>query len=279
MKNKEKNGKNGAMGTGTGTGAVSGADFGTGADRAASKRAGAVSGACHGSGAQSVIQKETGLKSPKNARKTGAGSAGAEDVNNIVPITAGKGAVKGAEQVQPAVRGADKVQRKKRNDSNQLAVPPDDRVRLLQHNMRVASIGRVQDREDAEEVRAHLELYLSMCLEDQVLPTVAGMALSLGIDRRTLWTWMSGKVQIKSQAAMDTLKGVYMMINAQYESMLTTGKIIPVAGFFLLQNNYGYENQQKHVLIPEQPADPDTADLAARAGLLEDGGADPGQDR
>lgn len=220
------------------------------------------------------------VKQPKNSLKTDEVPAGTGKVVNInqkrrsgtgTELSAGTGKVPTGRP-----KGAvDKVPRKKRTDSNQLAISPDDRVRILQHTIAVSQIGRVRDRNDPEEIREHIIRYQELCIEYQVLPTVAGVALALGIDRRTLWSWLTNRQgEIKCQEVSDTLKGVYMQINAQYESMLTGGKIIPVAGFFLLQNNFGYENQQTHVITPAAPADPDTNELATRAGLLTDGDPD-----
>jgi hypothetical protein len=99
---------------------------------------------------------------------------------------------------------------------------------------------------------------------------VASLALALGIDRRTLWTWMEEKVgTIKNRAVLDTLKRVYNLIASQYEGLLTQGKIIPVAGFFLMQNNFGYKNQTDHVVVAQPAEEPNTEDIAARAGLLD----------
>ena len=205
---------------------------------------------------QSVQIDQTGLKSPENALKSGAGKLGAEIVES------------GAKQVRKqGQRGKDKVPRKKRNDSNQLAFPADDRSRILAHNLNVMKLGRIKNRDDVEEVRSRISFY-----QYEVLPTVAGLALCLGIDRNTLWDWMDGRRgTIKNPDVVDTLKSVYTQINCQYEDLLTQGKITPVAGFFLMQNNFGYKNTTDHVVSVQQQEEPDTADIAARAGLLEEG--------
>ncbi len=102
------------------------------------------------------------------------------------------------------------------------------------------------------------------------MPTVAGLALALGIDRQTLWTWINNtQGAIKNPDVIYTLKEVYNLIASQYEGMLTQGKIIPVAGFFLMQNNFGYKNQTDHVVVAQPAEEPNTEDIAARAGLLD----------
>lgn len=171
----------------------------------------------------------------------------------------------------------DAVPRKKRTDFNiSEQVPADEKQMIVRYNVELFNLGKLNDPNDYDEVRERLAAYFSISDRYQQVPTVAGMALALGIDRRTLWTWMEQKVgTIKNPAVMDTLKRVYNMISSQYEGLLTQGKIVPVAGFFLMQNNFGYKNQTDHVVVAQQAEDPNTDDLAARAGLLDaDTGAD-----
>ncbi len=173
-------------------------------------------------------------------------------------------------------RGKDKVPRKKRTDFNlSEQVPADEKQLIVRYNVELFNLGKLKDPNDYDEVRERLATYFSISDRYQQVPTVAGMALALGIDRRTLWTWMEQKVGvIKNQAVMDTLKRVYNMITSQYEGLLTQGKIVPVAGFFLMQNNFGYKNQTDHVVVAQAAEDPGTEDIAARAGLLEGDGAE-----
>ena len=173
-------------------------------------------------------------------------------------------------------RGKDKVPRKKRTDFNINAqVPPDERQIILRHNVELWQLGKLKNRNDPEEVRERIGTYFSLCQKNQQMPTVAGLALSFGIDRATLWLWMDNKTGvIKNPEVLDTLKEVYNLIASQYEGMLTQGKIIPVAGFFLMQNNFGYKNQTDHVVVAQPAEEPGTEDIAARAGLLDGDGAE-----
>ena len=61
----------------------------------------------------------------------------------------------------------------------------------------------------------------------------------------------------------------YDFINNNYEQLLTEGKIIPVAGFFLLQNNYGYKQQTDHVITANQENNVTDDDIANKAGLID----------
>ena len=230
---------------------------------------------------------DTPVESPKNGLKMGAGvkaGTGAQDNQVKSGASAGKSGAKsgtntelaksGTKQVRG--RGKDKVPRKKRTDFNINAqVPPDERQIILRHNVELWQLGKLKNRNDPEEVRERIGTYFSLCQKNQQMPTVAGLALSFGIDRATLWLWMDNKTGvIKNPEVLDTLKEVYNLIASQYEGMLTQGKIIPVAGFFLMQNNFGYKNQTDHVVVAQPAEEPGTEDIAARAGLLDGDGAE-----
>ena len=228
----------------------------TAIDTARRKRRGAERGSGAEDG-QMIVQNDTGLKSPKNDLKTGAEDGGGNQVRRT-------GRKSGTKDVSP---------RKKRVDFNVNAqVPADEKQAIVQYNAALFSLGKMNDPNDIDEVNERLQTYFDLSVKYAQVPTVAALALALGIDRRTLWTWMEQKSgTIKSPEVMDTLKRVYNMISAQYEGLLTQGKIIPVAGFFLMQNNFGYRNQTDHVVVAAADPEPDTNDIAARAGLLEDG--------
>lgn len=207
-------------------------------------------GASLGADDQTVNRVQTGLKSPENALKTGGNH--------------GMHRTKGAK---------DKVPRKKRMDGNINAqVPADEKQAIVAYNAQLFRLGKMKDPNDLEEVQERIETYFALSEHYAQVPTVAAFALALGIDRRTLWTWLERKSgTIKNPDVMDTLKRVYNMIGAQYEGLLTQGKIVPVAGFFMMQNNFGYRNQTDHVVVAAADPEPDTADIAARAGLLDEG--------
>ncbi len=201
----------------------------------------------------------------KNGRKTGTDETGAGTGADLIES--------GAKQVRTGRKPGTKdvTPRKKRTDFNLAEqVPADEKQQIVRYNVELFNLGRLNDPNDEEEVRERLATYFSIAEKYQQVPTVASLALALGIDRRTLWTWMEEKVgTIKNRAVLDTLKRVYNLIASQYEGLLTQGKIIPVAGFFLMQNNFGYKNQTDHVVVAQPAEEPNTEDIAARAGLLD----------
>jgi len=220
-----------------------------------------VSSGADGQSIKTGAERKIGAK---KARKTGA-KTGADGTGTEITQT-------GAKQVRgQGKRGADKKPRKIRYDNSPMtAVALDDRSRIVRHNLELFNLGTLKDRNDEIEVQERIQAYFEICAKNSVMPTVAGFAMALGIDRSTLWLWMDNRTGvIKNPAVLDVLKRIYSMINTQYEELLTEGKIIPVGAFFLLQNNHGYRNQTDHVVVAQPAEEPNTDDIAARAGLLD----------
>ena len=232
-----------------------------GAARSKKSRAEQVPSGADGQIHEQVPECEIGAK---ERQKTGADGTGAGIGTEIVESgTKSIGRPKGAKDLKP---------RKTRYDNSfETSMSEVDRGRIVKHNLELYRLGKLKDRNNADEVRDRVETYFYICSKNNVMPTVAGFALSLGIDRTTLWLWMDNRTGvIKNPEVLDALKEVYSMINAQYEALLTEGKGIPASSFFLMKNNYGYKDVQDHVVIAQPQMEPDTADIASRAGLLED---------
>jgi len=159
-----------------------------------------------------------------------------------------------------------------RKDNTQEIIPSEDRQRIVAFNNILFRLPRIKDRNNVEEIRERIGYYLDLCQEHKVMPTVAGLALAFGVDRRTLWTWLDdgNSNMLKNREALDTLKSVYLSINSQYEMLLTEGKMVPVSAFFLMQNNFGYKQQTDHVITANTNNDPSAEDIGNRAGLLEE---------
>lgn len=102
-------------------------------------------------------------------------------------------------------------------------------------------------------------------------PSVAGLALGFGIDRRTLWKWING-VQSDFVAAESrvTLKKAYQILTAQMENYMQNGKINPVAGIFLMKNNMDYQDKQEVVLTPNQPLGDQASEKELEKKYIED---------
>lgn len=139
----------------------------------------------------------------------------------------------------------------KRPDSTVQAEPGDNR-KYLEHNLKMWNWPPV-DMKKPENVLERVTLYFQTCADDDMKPSVAGLALAFGIDRRTLWKWINGiQSDFVAAESRDALKKAYQILNVQMENYMQNGKINPVAGIFLMKNNMGYQDKQEVVLTPTQ---------------------------
>lgn len=127
-----------------------------------------------------------------------------------------------------------------------------DNRKYLQHTMRMWNWPEVDMREP-EQVAERIEQYFGICIEDDMKPSVAGLACAFGVDRKTIWAWANG-VDSKTlpTESRNLIKKAYQNLNAQMENYMQNGKINPVAGIFLMKNNMGYADKQEVVLTPNQ---------------------------
>ena len=153
--------------------------------------------------------------------------------------------------------------------SVQSMVTDDKRQAILQFNMVLYKLPKV-DKDNPDSLQDRTDMFFTLCNEHNISPTVAAYAMSLGIDRITLWTWIDNKTGvIKNKECLNILKNAYVFINSQYETMLTEGKIVPVSAFFLMQNNHGYKQQTDHVITANTNDNVTEEDIANKANLLD----------
>ena len=157
-----------------------------------------------------------------------------------------------------------------RKDNIQSPVFDEVRKKILQFNMVLFHLPKLLDYNDLQAIKERTDYFFTLCMQHAISPTLAGYAFSLGIDRVTLWNWLNKKTdRIKNQECFNVIKNACDFINNNYEQLLTEGKIIPVAGFFLLQNNYGYKQQTDHVITANQDNNVTEEDIANKAGLID----------
>lgn len=144
----------------------------------------------------------------------------------------------------------------KRPDST-AQLQPGDNQKYITHDLKMWDWPKV-DMTKPQEVSERIKQYLQICVEDEIKPSVAGMALAFGIDRRRLWEIANGVVGTNSVThnvapeARDLVKKAYYLLNAQMENYMQNGKINPIAGIFLMKNNWGYTDKQEVVVTPNQ---------------------------
>ena len=155
------------------------------------------------------------------------------------------------------------VAKKKRpGKSEQMSVQtqPGDNAKYLRHSLRIAQLDKV-DMNDNEAVAARVYEYFNICADEDMKPSVAGLALALDIDRRRLWEIREGKTG-KNPAVSDTLKKAMKLLDCQMVDYMQNGKINPVSGIFLMKNNFGYADKQEVTITPNNPLG-DSTDIKA----------------
>jgi hypothetical protein len=147
---------------------------------------------------------------------------------------------------------------------NGLETMPGDNAKFLNVQMTLLNMPNI-DMSNVAEVTTRLNEYFMLYAQNDMKPTVAGMAISLnGMHRRTLWAIVNdaptGSAGYKSALPPDvanTIKKAYFLLENLWESYMNSGKINPVSGIFLGKNNYGYQDKTEYVLTPNTQQDND----------------------
>ena len=148
---------------------------------------------------------------------------------------------------------------------------PGENTKYVQHSLAMMD-WKQPDMSKVEEVNQRILDYFRLCTKNDMKPTFAGMALTFGVDRRTMWKWCNDVPGGRHLAPeiRDTLKKGQQLLNAQMEDYMQNGKINPVSGIFLMKNNMGYTDQQEVVLRPDSPLGEKADPEALKRKYLED---------
>ena len=144
-----------------------------------------------------------------------------------------------------------------------LGQEPGDNTRIVQTNMKFFDMPRV-DLKNPEAVRERLAEYFKIYGEADLKPTVAGMAMCLGINRKTLWaiandqpTGGNGYKLNLPEETTHLVKSAYEMLEMSMEAYANAGKINPVMAIFMMKNHFGYQDKTEYVLTPNQKQESD----------------------
>ena len=131
------------------------------------------------------------------------------------------------------------------------------------------------DLKDPEQVIDRLNEYFQIHADNDMKPTVAGMGMALGLDRRRLWEIKTGNFGTQKSleelptSTKDAIKKAYKMMENLWENYMQNGKINPVSGIFLGKNNFGYQDKTEYVVTPNTNSDSDysTEDIRKRYAI------------
>ena len=143
-----------------------------------------------------------------------------------------------------------------------LGQEPGDNTRIVQTNLQFFDMPRV-DLHDPEAVHGRLVEYFKIYAEADLKPTVAGMAMCLGVDRRRLWDIKTGNYanvggyKDLPLETVDLVKKAYDILETSMENYANAGKINPVMAIFMMKNHFGYQDKTEYVLTPNQKQESD----------------------
>ena len=148
--------------------------------------------------------------------------------------------------------------------NNGLNLEAGDNTKILGVNIKLFNMSKV-DLHDPDAVAERLTEFFMLYAENDMKPTVAGMALALnGHSRQWLWAVCNnqpvngqGDMCAVPPATSDAIKKARFLLENLWESYMSSGKVNPVAGIFLGKNNFGYQDKTEYVLTPNTNSDND----------------------
>lgn len=147
-----------------------------------------------------------------------------------------------------------------------LGLDKGDNARYTAFALSIYSMPEI-DITDAEQVNRRVVEYLTTCIDNDIKPGVATLAMALGIDRNRLLKIISGASGENSgitYSVRSVVKRAYAMFDAMWEANMQSGKINPACGIFLGKNNFGYKDVVDYNLTPKQDTEQVSADQLHR---------------
>lgn len=123
-----------------------------------------------------------------------------------------------------------------------------DNAKVLKHNMAITEWGAV-DMFCKHDVKERVKRYFSLCVAQDMSPTLPGLSLAFGVSRFVLQQWVNG-ADVSPDVAQELYRAV-CLIDADAAQKLTKGMVHPKSGEFLMKNTLGYRDEttvvQAHV--------------------------------
>lgn len=130
---------------------------------------------------------------------------------------------------------------------------PGENSRFIRNAMLVAGLPPI-DISDEKQVEERIVWYFDHCAQEDVKPTMAGLALALGVDATTVTSWK--REEYRAATHSPVIKRAYGIMHALWQDYMQNGKINPVAGVYLGANMFGYQNTN-NVVIQQEHSEPE----------------------
>lgn len=153
-----------------------------------------------------------------------------------------------------------------------------DNTKIMRVNMELFNMDLI-NLHDPVAVKERLSEFFRIYAEADMKPTVAGMGMALGLDRRRLWEIKNDQTQGRPtidtlpKETRDSIKRAYSLMENMWETYMNSGKINPVSGIFLGKNNFGYQDKTEYVVTPNVQRETDFNEEDIRKRYLTDSAA------
>lgn len=148
----------------------------------------------------------------------------------------------------------------------QVNAPPGTYANVVRLAMTYQSRGKC-DLTNPDAVIDRYNWYMSMCIEYDDKPSVAGMALAFGYNRKHLLRVKNGEIKSVPSEVCDTLKGAWDALEYALNKYMLDGRINPIPAIFLAKNNFEYKDQTESVIIKQDPYESGNPEEIARKYL------------
>ena len=160
---------------------------------------------------------------------------------------------------QPAIDTNPTVYRNNHLQTGGVKVKKGENAKAIKQGLHLFLLPKI-DLHNYNQLRDRLTEYFDYMEQQDTKPTVAGMALALGIDRFRLYEIRSGTstnargVKDLPPECVNLIKEAYEILEVLMENYIQNGKVNPVAGIFLAKNHFRYTNETEVVVKPGQQA-------------------------
>lgn len=120
---------------------------------------------------------------------------------------------------------------------------PGDNAKFTSNALEIASLPPI-DRNDPDAVWARIQEYFAIVIKNDFKPSVAGVAMALGMNRSSFIAWAVGDRRA-GQPQAEMAQKVYQILNSLWEDYMLNGKVNPASGIFIGKNNFSYSDEQK----------------------------------
>lgn len=131
-------------------------------------------------------------------------------------------------------------------------IQPGDNAKYLRHAMMSLDLPPI-DLDSDEQVQERIVWYFNHCADNDMKPTVTGMANALGISRYTLSEWCNGRRRGKNDNRTEIIQKAYGVLAELWEDYMLNGKVNPVSGIFIGKNHFNYADKSEVILTPNNP--------------------------